>query len=297
MMSARDKTISDDAISLSEKGHRQVIQVNIVRLVIYVLLGLLAIVSLIPFAMMIINATRTNGEILQGFTLIPSNALMENYDILISYVDVWRGFLNSLMIAVLVTLLNSYFSALTAFTFWAYNFKGKTFIFGFSLLLMMVPGQLSMLGQYELASTLGILNTYWPLVLPAIAAPFTVFFFRQYLYTSMPYSIVEAARIDGARDLLIFHRIVLPVLKPAIATQGIFTFIGSWNNYMGPLIMIRTPSKFTLPVMMGALSGSPVANNLGAMYLGIAISVVPIMIAFMFFSKNIISSISSGAVK
>lgn len=296
-MRTADTTLQNDTNVLSSKGRRQILQLKIIRMILYVGLTILGIVSLIPFVMMLINATRENGEILQGFTLIPGNALMENYEILISYIDVWRGFINSLTIAVAVTALNAYFSALTAFAFWAYEFKGKTLIFGFALLLMMVPGQLSMLGQYELASNLGILNTYWPLILPAIAAPFTVFFFRQYLVSAMPYSIVEAARIDGASDLFIFHRVVIPVLKPAIATQAIFTFIGSWNNYMGPLIMIRTPSKFTLPVMMGALSGSPVANNLGAMYLGIAISVVPIMIAFMFFSKNIISSISAGAVK
>lgn len=297
MMVSRDISIQEDPNVAASKGKKHSNNMKIIRLLIYILLGALAIVSLIPFAMMIINATRTNSEILQGFTLIPSNALMENYNILISYMDVWRGFINSLTIAVSVTILNSYFSALTAFAFWAYDFKGKTFIFGFSLLLMMVPGQLSVLGQYELAQNLGILNTYWPLLLPSIAAPFTVFFFRQYLYSSMHYSIIEAARIDGAGELRIFHRLVLPILRPAIATQAIFTFIGSWNNYMGPLIMIRDQSKFTLPVMMGALNGSPVANNLGAMYLGIAISVVPIMIAFMFFSKNIISSISSGAVK
>jgi multiple sugar transport system permease protein len=113
----------------------------------------------------------------------------------------------------------------------------------------------------------------------------------------MQISILEAARIDGASEIYMFHRIVLPILKPAIATQAIFTFIGTWNNYMTPLIMLRTPSKFTLPVMMGALSGSPVAMNLGAMYLGIAISVVPIMLAFIFLSKHIINSISAGAVK
>lgn len=272
-------------------------RIKILKVVLYTFLITLSIVSIIPFVMMIVNATRSNGEILRGFTLIPGKSLLVNYDVLISYMDVWRGFANSLFVAMSVTLLNAYFSALTAFAMAFYEFKGKSIIFGGFLIVMMVPGQLGLLGQYELNSTLGILDTYWPLIIPAIAAPFTVFFFRQYLVSSMQVSILEAARIDGASELHMFHKIVLPILKPAIATQAIFTFIGTWNNYMTPLIMLRTPSKFTLPVMMGALNGSPVAMNLGAMYLGIAISVVPIMVAFAVFSKNIINSISAGAVK
>lgn len=290
------ETVSTAAITAgASKGYNS--RIKILKVSLYIFLILLSIISVIPFIMMIINATRSNGEILRGFTLIPGAALIDNYKVLISYMDVWRGFANSLFVATSVTLLNAYFSALTAFAMAFYEFKGKSIIFGSFLVIMMVPGQLGLLGQYELNSTLGILDTYWPLIIPSIAAPFTVFFFRQYLVSSMQFSIIEAARIDGASEIYMFHKIVLPILKPAMATQAIFTFIGTWNNYMGPLIMLRTPSKFTLPVMMGALNGSPVAMNLGAMYLGIAISVVPIMIAFSFFSKHIISSISAGAVK
>jgi len=246
---------------------------------------------------MIINATRTNAEILRGFSLLPGSASLENYNILASYMDVWRGFLNSLIIAVSVTFLNSYFSALTAFAFVIYNFKGKNAIFITFLVMMMVPGQLGLIGLYDLSSALGILDTYLPLIIPAIAAPFTVFFFRQYMLTTMHASLLEAARIDGASELRMFHSIVIPVLMPAIATMGIFTFIGTWNNYITPLVILKSPDLFTLPVMMGALRGSPVAKNLGAMYMGITISVVPIMLAFLFFSRYIVGSISAGAVK
>ncbi|MDZ7835071.1 MAG: carbohydrate ABC transporter permease [Alkalibacterium sp.] len=163
--------------------------------------------------------------------------------------------------------------------------------------MMMVPGQLGLIGLYDLASTFGILDTYWPLIIPAVAAPFTVFFFRQFLITTMPMSILESGRIDGAGETYMFHRLVLPILSPAIATMGIFTFIGSWNNFLFPLVIIRSPRLYTLPIMIRQLQGSPVASNLGAIYLGIAISVVPIMIAFLFLSKYIISSITAGAVK
>ncbi|GGF36165.1 sugar ABC transporter ATP-binding protein [Halobacillus andaensis] len=271
---------------------------KVVKGIFYTLLILLVIISFIPFYMMIVNATRSNGDILQnGFTLLPGGALMENYDILIQYMNLWRGFANSLVIAVAVTLLSSYFSALTAFGFAVYNFKGRNALFILMLILMMVPGQLGLIGFYDLIQTMGFLDTYVPLIIPPIASPFIVFFLRQYLATTMHPSLLEAARIDGAKELTLFHKIGLPILMPAVATMAIFTFIGSWNNYILPLVVLFSPEKYTLPVMLGALRGSQVAQNLGAMYLGIAISVVPIMIAFLFLSKYIITSISAGAVK
>lgn len=272
-------------------------KVKLFKFFLYMALLFLLVICFIPFIMMIVNATRTNAEILRGFTLIPGKATLENYAILVKYMNVWRGFANSLFVSTSVTVLNAYFSALTAFALVVYNFKGKNLIFVSFLIMMMVPGQLGLIGLYDLSSALGMLNTYWPLIIPAIAAPFTVFFFRQYLITSMHRSLLESARIDGASELFMFHRIVLPILMPAIATMGIFTFIGTWNNYITPLVILRSNHLFTLPVMMGALRGSPVAQNLGAMYLGIAISVVPIMIAFLFLSRYIISSVSAGAVK
>lgn len=272
-------------------------KIKVLKFFLYAAMIVLLIICFVPFLMMLVNATRTNSEILKGFTLIPGSATMDNYATLIQYMNVWRGFTNSLVVAVSVTVLNAYFSALTAFALVVYNFKGKNAIFVSFLVLMMVPGQLGLIGLYDLSATLGLLNTYWPLIVPAVAAPFTVFFFRQYMITTMHVSLLEAARIDGASEIYMFHRIVIPVLMPAMATMGIFTFIGSWNNYITPLVILRTNDLFTLPVMMGALRGSPVAMNLGAMYLGIAISVVPIMIAFLFLSRYIISSISAGAIK
>ncbi|HFK2930867.1 TPA: carbohydrate ABC transporter permease [Clostridioides difficile] len=265
--------------------------------VIYIGLVVLTIACIIPFLMMIINATRSNEEVLSGFSLIPGNSLAENYAALSSYVNIWSGFKNSLIIAVLVTVLSGYFSALTAFGFAFYQFKGKNGMFVFMLVMMMVPGQLGLIGFYELSKNLGLLDSYIPLIVPAIASPFTVFFVRQYVQTVLHPSLIEAARMDGASEFRIFHTIALPMMMPAIATMSIFTFIGSWNNYIMPLVLLFSPEKYTLPVLMGFLKGSQVAENLGSLYLGIAISVVPIMIAFLFLSKYIVSSISAGAVK
>jgi multiple sugar transport system permease protein len=271
---------------------------KIIKGFFYFLLTLLVVISFIPFYMMIINATRSNADILrEGFTLIPGTAIVDNYHVLLEYMNLWRGFLNSLIVAVAVTVLSSYFSALTAFGFAIYKFKGSNFLFVTILVLMMVPGQLGLIGFYDIMRTFGFLDSYIPLIVPPIASTFTVFFLRQFLSSVLHSSLIEAARIDGAGEFKIFHKIGIPMMMPAISTMAIFAFIGSWNNYILPLVVLFSPEKYTLPVMMGALRGSQVAQNLGAMYLGIAISVVPIMIAFVFLSKYIISSISAGAVK
>ena len=268
-----------------------------IKLFIYAALILLAVICFIPFFMMMINATRSNEEILTGFQLLPGSSLMENYETMLQYINIWTGFKNSLIISVLVTVLSGYFSALTAYGFAFYTFKGKNFLFVFMLVMMMVPGQLGLIGFYELSKNLGILDTFIPLIVPAVASPFVVFFLKQYIQTTLHPSLIEASRIDGASELTIFHRVAMPIMMPAIATMSIFTFIGSWNNYITPLVVLFSPEKFTLPVLMGFLKGSQVAQNLGSLYLGIAISVVPIMVAFLFLSKYIVNSISAGSIK
>ncbi|MBY6023605.1 carbohydrate ABC transporter permease [Nitratireductor sp. DP7N14-4] len=268
-----------------------------IKLFIYAALILLAVICFIPFFMMMINATRSNEEILTGFQLLPGSSLMKNYETMLQYINIWTGFKNSLIISVLVTVLSGYFSALTAYGFAFYTFKGKNFLFVFMLVMMMVPGQLGLIGFYELSKNLGILDTFIPLIVPAIASPFVVFFLKQYIQTTLHPSLIEASRIDGASELTIFHRVAMPIMMPAIATMSIFTFIGSWNNYITPLVVLFSPEKFTLPVLMGFLKGSQVAQNLGSLYLGIAISVVPIMVAFLFLSKYIVNSISAGSIK
>lgn len=278
---------------------------NFIRGILYAALTLLALICLIPFAMMIINSTRSNTEIVRGFTLIPGKSLIENYKNMMYHMDVsdgifkgiWLGYKNSFIIAISVTILSGYFSALTAYGFYAYDFKGKKVLFILILIMMMIPSQLGLLGFYELNKALKTLDSYIPLIVPSIATPFTVFFMRQYLVSTMHPALLEAARIDGANEFSIFHKIVLPIMLPAIATMSIFTFIGAWNNYLIPLTIIVSPHKYPLPVLMGYLKGGKVSENLGSMYLAISMSVAPIIIAFMFLSKYIISSISAGSVK
>ncbi|MCR4961501.1 MAG: carbohydrate ABC transporter permease [Lachnospiraceae bacterium] len=266
--------------------------------ILYVLLVILAISCLLPFMLMVVNSTRSGAEISTSFTLMPSNHLLENWEIMSGYFNLFRGMLNSLLVAVPATLLGAYFSALTAYGLAMYKFKGNKVIFMAILIFMMIPGQLSLIGFYQLCTKLHLVNSYIPLIIPAIASPGTVFFLRQYILSSLSNSLVEAARIDGAHELYSFHKIVMPIISPALATMGIMGFIGNWNSYLLPMIILNKNEKFTLPVMMATLRASlDMVRNQGATYLAVTISVVPILFVFCFFSKYIISSISAGAVK
>ena len=271
---------------------------KIKKTILYIWLILLAVTCMSPFWMMIVNATRSGNEIVTGFTLIPSTHLKENWEMVFKFFNLFKGMLNSLIVAIPSTLLCAYFSTMTAYGLAFYKFKGNKIVFGAILAFMMIPGQLSLIGFYQLCTKLHMVNSYWPLILPAIASPGTVFFLKQYTESSLSRSLIEAARIDGASELYSFHRIVIPILSPAVATMGIMSFIGNWNNYLLPMIIINKNEKMTLPVMMATLKASTDINsNQGAIYLSVAISVIPILLVFAFFSKYIISSVSAGAVK
>ena len=251
---------------------------KIKKTILYILLILLSVVCMFPFLLMIVNATRSGSEIMKSFTLIPSVYLKENWATVFKYFNLFLGMWNSLKVAVPSTLLCAYFSAMTAYALAMYKFKGNKVLFMTILIFMMIPGQLGLIGFYNLCTKLHLVNSYIPLIIPAIASPGTVFFLRQYVLSVMPPSLIEAARIDGASELYTFHRIAIPI--------------------MSPVIILNKNEKFTLPVMMATLRASTdITANQGAIYLAVAISVIPILLVFAFFSKYIISSISAGAVK
>lgn len=271
---------------------------KIKRGILYTVLILLTALCMLPFLLMLINATRTGTDIVKSFTLIPGNAIADNWATITGYFNLFKGLSNSLLVAVPVTILSSYFSALTAYALVVYNFKGRNITSVLIVVFMMIPGQLSLIGFYDLVTNLKMIDSYMPLILPAIASAGTVFFLRQYCESSLQPALIEAARMDGGGELYIFHRIILPIMSPGIATMAIGAFIGSWNSYLVPLILLNTPDKFTLPVMIASMSVSKdIATNQGAVYLAVAISVIPILIAFAFCSKYIIGSISAGGVK
>lgn len=268
------------------------------KVVLYIALIVLALMCLLPFWLMIVNATRSGVEITHTFSFLPGKSLRDNWKVLFDYVNLFLGFFNSVKVAVPATLLTAYFSAITAFGMAMYEWKGNNLLFKIIVIFMMIPGQLSLIGFYNLCQKLHLIDSYIPLIIPAIAAPGIVFFLRQYVQATLSKALLEAARIDGASEIHIFHRIVLPIMAPGIATMSIGAFIGNWNSYLVPLILLNTPKKMTLPVMISTLNAATdLQKNQGAIYLGVAISVVPIIIVFCFCSKYIINSISAGSVK
>lgn len=266
---------------------------------------ILTIICLLPIYILIINATRTHAQISANVSLIPGTNLLKNWDAMtadpnfkLSY-DALNGYKNSLIITVCSTIFTVFFSALTAYGMHVYDFKLKEISYTVVLLVMMIPMQVTSAGFVSFMADLGLTNTYWPLILPAIAAPSVVYFMRSYMQSSFSMSIVEAARIDGCSEFRTFVSIAVPLMKPAIAVQAIFAFIASWNNFYTPnMILISVDLKQkTLPMMVAALQASDKIANFGAIYLAIALSIVPIIIAYVFLSKFIIAGVALGGVK
>ncbi|MBC8061829.1 MAG: carbohydrate ABC transporter permease [Clostridiaceae bacterium] len=270
--------------------------ITIRKILLYFCLIVLAIICFLPFYLMIMNATHNNTEISAKLWLTPGTALIENYTRLTGSVDIWKGFFNSLFLSVCITLVSGYFSALTAYGFSRYKFKGSGTLYWIVLATMMVPGQLGLIGFYQLMNKFGLVDNYLSLILPTIASAGSVFFIKGYTDGAVHESLIEAARIDGCKEFSIFHKIGLPLIMPSIATMSIFTFIGTWNNYLLPLVMLSSQKKFTLPILIVVAKGV-YKTDYGAIYTGIAISVVPIIIAFIFMSKKIIGGLTIGGVK
>lgn len=271
---------------------------RIMRFFIYIFLAILLVVTLLPVWMLLVNATRSTVEIQQGISLLPSQYLVTNYKILLSKgLDLPQGFWNSFIIAAATTIVTIYFSMLTAYGIIAYDFKGKKFLYNFVLVLVMIPMQLSIIGFYQYMARFGLTDNYLSLILPSIASAGSVFFCKQYLESVIVQDLIDAGRIDGASEIGIFHRIMFPIATPGAFTLGIFTFVAAWNNFFNAYILITSRDKYTLPMLVQTLRGDVYRHEYGAIYLGLAASVIPIIIIYFLFSRYIVNGISMGAVK
>jgi len=270
------------------------------RVVAYITLILIVIICLFPFLMLVVNITRPHAEILRGFTVVPGNFLTRNFNNVISNpnMPVIRATMNSMILAVGTVAMVLYFSTLTAFGIHAYQFKFKKFAFVFILLVMMLPVQLSALGFIRLVEQMGLRNSFIPFILPAAASPVTFFFMIQYMKSTLSVEIIEAARIDGSHEFMTFNKIVMPLMKPALAVQAIFTFVGTWNSFFMPALLLDDPNMFTLPVLISRLRGADFLNfDLGQVYMLIALSLLPVVIMYLILSKYIVAGVSLGGVK
>lgn len=271
---------------------------NLSRALIYILLVLLVIITVTPIWMLVVNATRSTTEIQNGVSLIPSSHMIENYNVLLSKgLNLPRGFFNSLQISVLTTIVTVYFSMLTAYGIVAYEFKGKKILYNGILVLVMIPMQLSIIGFFRFMSKIGLDDSYASLILPSIASASSVFFAKQYLESIYLQDLIDAGRIDGCSELGIFHKIMMPIAAPGAFTLGIFAFVGSWNNFFNAYILITSRSKYTLPMLIQTLRGDVYRPEYGAIYFGLAASVIPVIIIYFLFSRYIVNGISMGAVK
>lgn len=266
---------------------------------IYLVCIVLCVMSLFPFVVMFVNATRDNYSIQQGMSLIPGDKLLQNFKTLNERqnFDTLLGMRNSLIIATSSTVLALYFSTMTAYGLVVYRFKGRKFAFTFIMAVLMIPTQVSMVGFFTFMFKLNLVNTYIPLIIPSIAAPSLVFFMRQYMVSGLPLEIVEAARIDGSSEFGTFNRIALPMMKPALATQAIFTFVGSWNKLFEPTMLINSQNRYTMPMLVSLLKSDRFRTDYGTVYLALALTVLPLFVVYFILSKYIIAGVALGGVK
>lgn len=277
-------------------------QQMVAKILAYIFLIFVTFLSLFSFYLLIINGSRSNAELQAGFTLVPSTHFGDNFITAITdnaLFSLPRGLLNSFFIAAASAILTTYFSAMTAYGIHVYDFKGKKFIYTFILAVMMIPTQVSAAGFIQLVNNVHLNDTYWPLIIPAIAAPAVFFYMKQYIESSMPLEVIEAARVDGSNEFRTFNFIAIPMLKPAFAVQLIFGFVASWNNFFTPALIIDSSDKWTLPIMMSILRSKINSQNgdLGEVYMMILLSIIPVVIVYLFLSKFIVKGVALGAVK
>ena len=266
----------------------------------YIVLIFLTFLCLFFFYILIVNSTRSHADLQKGFSAIPGTYFLENLKNVANdgSFPMFRGIINSLIVSGSSAALCTYFSALTAYGLYAYDFKAKKAAFTFIMAILVMPTQVTAMGFLRLITNMGMYDSLLPLIIPSIASPAVFYFMYSYLQSSLPLSLVEAARIDGSGEFKTFNRIVLPIMKPAIAVQAIFTFVGSWNNYFVPVLVIQSKDKMTVPILIATLRGADYMNfDMGKIYMMITVAIVPIIIVYLLLSKYIIAGVTLGGVK
>ena len=266
----------------------------------HIVLILLSFMCLFFFYVLIINATRSHADLQKGFSALPGKNFLENLKNVANdgSFPMFRGILNSIVVSGCSAVLCTYFSSLTAYGLYAYEFKARKAAFTFIMAILVMPTQVTAMGFLRLVTKMGLYDSLLPLIIPSIASPAVFYFMYSYLQSSLPLSLVEAARIDGSGEFHTFNRIVIPIMKPAIAVQAIFTFVGSWNNYFVPALIIQSKNKMTVPILIATLRGADYMNfDMGKIYMMITVDIVPIIIVYLLLSKYIIAGVTLGGVK
>ena len=289
----------NNAMLLQTENEKNAGGIKARRVVAYIVLSLICFICLFWFVILFVNATRSHGELTKGFTLLPSKYLFYNFKNLVNgTLPIWSGLLNSIIISTACAVLCTYFSTMTAYAIHAYEFKLKKYIYPFILMIMMIPTQVTALGFIKLVTKMGLMDSFIPLIVPAIASPVTFFYMKQYMDSTLPLSLIEAARIDGSGEFRTFNSIVLPLMKPAIAVQAIFGFVSSWNNYFTPALILHDDKKKTLPILIAQLRAADwLKFDMGQVYVMITFSILPVIVVYLILSKHIVQGVALGSVK
>ena len=266
----------------------------------HIVLIILSFMCLFFFYILFINATHAHSELQKGFSALPGGSLIKNFKSVANdgTFPMIKGILNSLIVSGCSAAICTYFSSLTAYGLFVYDFKVKKAAFTFIMAILVMPTQVTAMGFLRLITNMGMYDSLLPLIIPSIASPAVFYFMYSYLQSSLPVSLVEAARIDGSGEFRTFNQIALPIMKPAIAVQAIFTFVGSWNNYFVPALVIQSKDKMTVPILVATLRGADYMNfDMGKIYMMITIAIVPIIFVYLLLSKYIIAGVTLGGVK
>ncbi len=276
-----------------EKRH-----ISVKTIVIHAVMVFLGLLAALPVYLVLVNITRSTAEINSGLSLLPSVHLGDNWRVLNSTgFSLPRGFFNSFFISSLTSLCATYSSAMAAYGVYMYQFRGRRAFWGLIMFVMLLPTSVAYIGFFRMVFSLRLLDSYIPLIVPAIASPAVVFFLRQYLLSLPVRELADVSRIDGAGEFWTFNLIILPIMGPALATQAFFIFLGAWNNFMLPYMLLSDRELFTVP-MIAALLQADIHNvDFGGIYLGIAVSFIPAICAYAFASRFIISGLTMGSLK
>ena len=268
--------------------------------IVHLVLIFLSFMCLFFFYILINNATHSHADLQKGFSALPGKDFLTNLKNVANdgTIPMFRGIMNSLIVSTCVAALSTYFSSLTAYGLYTYRFKLRNAAFTFIMAILVMPTQVTAMGFLRLITKMGMYDTLLPLIIPAIASPAVFYFMYSYLQSSLPLSLVEAARIDGSGEFRTFNQIVLPIMKPAIAVQAIFCFVGAWNNYFVPALVLQSKNKMTVPVLVALLRGADFMTfDAGKIYMMITVAIVPIVIVYLLLSKFIIAGVTLGGVK
>ena len=273
------------------------LQRGFINFLLYLFLMVISVLMVFPFIWMLSTSLKLPPDIF-GFPpqIIPDTITWNNYAFIFREKNLIRIMANTFTISILSTLLSLFFTSLGGYGFSKFEFAGKKMLFSLLLATMIIPGAVMMVPSFVIMRELGWVDTFLPLIVPGAANAFGIFFFRQYI-SSVNDELLDAARVDGAPEFMIFMRIILPIISPGLISLGLIFFMASWNNYLGPLIYLKSPSNWTITLAINALIGGAGLTYWGPQMAMSVISLIPLLIIFLVFQRRFSEGITAGAVK